>query len=209
MTVRPRRRPIYGYTCLPRAAKGAIGQKKGLQRQCQSMNKSPVTVKGYVAAVPRSVDERQARVAVVQDDVEYRVMPRGAGMDLADEVSVPVEAPVWWKRWMACSTSLCAVTRFWKTIPGLRNSALPVDGPEPPRRLWESCLEVAAFSSRCFFPCSRTNTGGTPRGVPLLSCSPQFRREPARTQGRSAENSLWFIRNGNYCPLSQERKMLL
>ena len=34
------------------------------------MNKSPVTVKGYVAAVPRSVDERQARVAVVQDDVE-------------------------------------------------------------------------------------------------------------------------------------------
>lgn len=55
------------------------------------MNKSSVTVKGYVAAVPRSVDERQARVAVVQDDVEYRVMPRGAGMDLADEVSVPVE----------------------------------------------------------------------------------------------------------------------
>jgi hypothetical protein len=55
------------------------------------MNKSPVTVKGYVAAVPRSVDERQARVAVVQDDVEYRVMPRGAGMDLAGEVSVPVE----------------------------------------------------------------------------------------------------------------------
>ena len=53
------------------------------------MNKSPVTVKGYVAAVPRSVDERQARVAVVQ--VEYRVMPRGAGMDLAGEVSVPVE----------------------------------------------------------------------------------------------------------------------
>ena len=55
------------------------------------MNKSSVTVKGYVTAVPRSVDERQARVAVVQDDVEYRVMPRGAGMDLAGEVSVPVE----------------------------------------------------------------------------------------------------------------------
>ena len=65
--------------------------KKSLQRLCQSMNKSSVTVKGYVTAVPRSVDERQARVAVVQDDVEYRVMPRGAGMDLADEVSVPVE----------------------------------------------------------------------------------------------------------------------
>lgn len=53
------------------------------------MNKSSVTVKDYVAAVPQ--DERQARVAVVQDDVEYRVMPRGAGVDLADEVSVPVE----------------------------------------------------------------------------------------------------------------------
>ncbi len=53
------------------------------------MNKSPVTVKGYVAAVPQ--DDRQARVAVVQDDVEYRVLPRGAGVDLADEVSAPVE----------------------------------------------------------------------------------------------------------------------
>lgn len=55
------------------------------------MNKSPITVKGYVAAVPRSVDERQARVAVVQDDVEYRIVPRGAGVDLDDEVSMPVE----------------------------------------------------------------------------------------------------------------------
>ena len=55
------------------------------------MNKSPVTVRGYVAAVPRSVDARQARVAVVQDDVEYRIVPRGAGVDLDDEVSVPVE----------------------------------------------------------------------------------------------------------------------
>ena len=41
------------------------------------MNKSPVTVKGYVAAVPQ--DDRQAR------------LPRGAGVDLADEVSAPVE----------------------------------------------------------------------------------------------------------------------
>ena len=55
------------------------------------MNKSPVTVKGYVAAVPRLVDARQARVAVMQDDVEYRIVPRGAGVDLDDEVSVPVE----------------------------------------------------------------------------------------------------------------------
>ena len=55
------------------------------------MNKSPITVRGYVAAVPRSVDARQARVAVVQDDVEYRIVPRGAGVDLDDEVSLTVE----------------------------------------------------------------------------------------------------------------------
>lgn len=55
------------------------------------MNKSPIIVRGYVAAVPRSVDARQARVAVVQDDVEYRIVPRGAGVDLDDEVSLPVE----------------------------------------------------------------------------------------------------------------------
>ena len=55
------------------------------------MNKSPITVRGYVAAVPRSVDARQARVAVVQDDVEYRIVPRGAGVDLDDEGSLPVE----------------------------------------------------------------------------------------------------------------------
>ena len=27
----------------------------------------------------------------MQDDVEYRIVPRGAGVDLDDEVSVPVE----------------------------------------------------------------------------------------------------------------------
>lgn len=30
-------------------------------------------------------------MAVVQDDVEYRIIPRGAGADLADEVSALVE----------------------------------------------------------------------------------------------------------------------
>ncbi|MDO5483837.1 MAG: hypothetical protein Q4F27_02910 [Desulfovibrionaceae bacterium] len=55
------------------------------------MSRRPVTVKGYVSAVPHTVDAHQARVAVVQDDVEYLVLPRGAGVDLADEVSVPVE----------------------------------------------------------------------------------------------------------------------
>ena len=55
------------------------------------MNKNAVTVKGYVVAVPRAVDARQARVAVGQEDVEDRIVPRGAGVDLADEVSVFVE----------------------------------------------------------------------------------------------------------------------
>ena len=48
-------------------------------------------MKGYVCSVPRAADARQASVAVVQDDVEYRIIPRGAGADLADEVSALVE----------------------------------------------------------------------------------------------------------------------
>ncbi|MDR2745780.1 MAG: hypothetical protein LBB66_11410 [Desulfovibrio sp.] len=55
------------------------------------MNADTIRVKGYVAAIPRLTDARQARVAIVQDDVEYRIVPRGAGVDLDDEVSVPVE----------------------------------------------------------------------------------------------------------------------
>ena len=55
------------------------------------MNKNSIPIKGYVTAMPRSVDARQARVAVVQDDVEYRIVPRGAGVDLDDAVSLPVE----------------------------------------------------------------------------------------------------------------------
>ena len=52
---------------------------------------NPITVKGYVCSVPRAADARQASVAVVQDDVEYRIIPRGAGAELADEVSALVE----------------------------------------------------------------------------------------------------------------------
>ena len=52
---------------------------------------NPITVKGYVCSVPRAADARQASVAVVQDDVEYRIIARGAGADLADEVSARVE----------------------------------------------------------------------------------------------------------------------
>ena len=62
--------------------------KQGFRKQ---MSKEQITVRGYVTAVPRGTDARQARVAIVQDDVEYRIIPRGAGVDLDDEVSVPVE----------------------------------------------------------------------------------------------------------------------
>ncbi|MDR3357620.1 MAG: hypothetical protein LBN96_01920 [Desulfovibrio sp.] len=46
------------------------------------MNADTTRVKGYVVALPRLADARQARVAIVQDDVEYRIVPRGAGVDL-------------------------------------------------------------------------------------------------------------------------------
>ena len=48
------------------------------------MSTSSITVRGYVEALPRKKDERQARVAIVQDEVEYRVLTKGAGADLAD-----------------------------------------------------------------------------------------------------------------------------
>ena len=56
------------------------------------MSKSPVTVRGYVTSLPRSMDAHQASVAIIQDGVEYRILPRGAGVDLDDEVNVAVEA---------------------------------------------------------------------------------------------------------------------
>ena len=56
------------------------------------MNTSPATISGYVVALPRNVDTRQAIVAIVQNDVEYRVLPKGAGIDLDDEVNALVEA---------------------------------------------------------------------------------------------------------------------
>lgn len=56
------------------------------------MSSSPVTIRGYVVTIPRNMDPHQASVAIMQDDVEYRVLPRGAGVDLDDEVNIPVEA---------------------------------------------------------------------------------------------------------------------
>ena len=54
------------------------------------MNNNLVSVQGYVSAIP--VDERQCRVAVTQDGREYRILPRAAGVDLADKINVMVEA---------------------------------------------------------------------------------------------------------------------
>lgn len=52
-----------------------------------------VVIKGYVTSVPHGGDVRHARVAIrQQDDTEYRVVPRGAGVDLNDSVGLPVEA---------------------------------------------------------------------------------------------------------------------
>ena len=48
-------------------------------------------MKGYVTALPRSADEAQCRVAVTQDELEYRIVPRGAGVDLDDHLSALVE----------------------------------------------------------------------------------------------------------------------
>lgn len=51
----------------------------------------PITVKGYVTALPRSADDAQARVAVMQDEREYRIIPKGAGVDLDEHLSALVE----------------------------------------------------------------------------------------------------------------------
>lgn len=36
---------------------------------------------GYLAPLPRSADEKQVRVAVMQDATEYRIIPCGADVD--------------------------------------------------------------------------------------------------------------------------------
>lgn len=66
--------------------------KQNFFRGCFVMNKTPATISGYVVALPRNVDSRQSIVAIVQDGVEYRILPRGAGVDLVDEVNASVEA---------------------------------------------------------------------------------------------------------------------
>ena len=38
------------------------------------MNKSPITIKGYVTSLPRNMDPRQANVAILQDGVYILLM---------------------------------------------------------------------------------------------------------------------------------------
>ena len=52
----------------------------------------PVTVAGMVVTLPRNSDPRQANVAIMRDGEEFRILPRGAGIDLMDEVNASVEA---------------------------------------------------------------------------------------------------------------------
>ena len=47
-------------------------------------------IQGYVAPLPKGGDGRW-QVAVVDGDVEYHVVPRGAGVDLAEHISEQVE----------------------------------------------------------------------------------------------------------------------
>lgn len=67
-------------------------KKKIYNARGGKMSNTPTTITGYVVALPRNMDAHQACVAIVQDDVEYRILPRGAGVDLDDEVNVSVQA---------------------------------------------------------------------------------------------------------------------
>lgn len=49
------------------------------------------TVKGYIVPLPRSRDDMAARVAIEEGDVEYHVVPRGAGIDLGSHLNAYVE----------------------------------------------------------------------------------------------------------------------
>lgn len=52
----------------------------------------PVSITGMVVTLPRDSDARQADVAIMREGEEFRVLPRGAGIDLMDEVNASVEA---------------------------------------------------------------------------------------------------------------------
>lgn len=49
------------------------------------------TIKGYIVPLPLGKDDAAARVAVAEGDVEYHILPRGAGADLGDYINAYVE----------------------------------------------------------------------------------------------------------------------
>ena len=53
------------------------------------MSEKHVTVQGYVLSIPQ--DERKCRIAIQENDTQYRVLPKGAGVDLAEEVNALVQ----------------------------------------------------------------------------------------------------------------------
>ncbi|MDR2892736.1 MAG: hypothetical protein LBV80_06605 [Deltaproteobacteria bacterium] len=51
-----------------------------------------VTVRGYIISLPKQAGRDDAKVAVQDESgVEYLVLPRGMGLDLADNVNAKVE----------------------------------------------------------------------------------------------------------------------
>ena len=54
------------------------------------MSEQHVTVTGYVVSIAQ--DARKCRVAIQHETGSYNVLPRGAGLDLAEEVNAQVEA---------------------------------------------------------------------------------------------------------------------
>lgn len=53
------------------------------------MSEQHVTVQGYVISIPQ--DERKCRIAIQENDSQYRVLPKGAGVNLAEEVNALVK----------------------------------------------------------------------------------------------------------------------
>ena len=63
-----------------------------LERLSNLIINTPINFRGYVAVLLRTIETHQSRVAIIQDDQEYRVLTKGAGVDLIDDVNAPIEA---------------------------------------------------------------------------------------------------------------------
>ncbi len=55
------------------------------------MSSTVITIKGTVSPLSGK-GEKGARVAIVTDEQEYQIVPRGAGSDLDEEISALVKA---------------------------------------------------------------------------------------------------------------------